>query len=124
MVDVASRYKEAEPLTDKSATEVAAALGRIYKRGPITWPRLLQVDPGREIYCPVPFKLEFEKATGSAAKCVPLPTSPFFLFSNSVCSSVVDSQGKVQTVGVHLDQFKVFAINKAVNEVMVDLQDP
>ena len=48
MVDVASRYKEAEPLTDKSATEVAAALGRIYKRGPLTLPRLLQVDPGRE----------------------------------------------------------------------------
>jgi len=35
-------------LTDKSATEVAATLGRIYKRGPLTWPRLLQVDPGRE----------------------------------------------------------------------------
>ena len=48
VVDVASRYKEAEPLTDKSATEVAVALGRIYKRGPLTWPRLLQVDPGRE----------------------------------------------------------------------------
>src|SRR6218665_756809 len=30
VVDVASRYKEAEPLTDKSAAKVAAALGRIY----------------------------------------------------------------------------------------------
>ena len=48
VVDVASRYKEAEPLADKSSTEVATALGRIYKRGPLTWPRLLQVDPGRE----------------------------------------------------------------------------
>jgi len=48
VVDVVSRYKEAEPLTDKSATEVAAALSRIYKRGPLTWPRLLRVDPGRE----------------------------------------------------------------------------
>jgi hypothetical protein len=48
VVDVASRYKEAEALTDKSAAEVAAALDRIYKRGPLTWPRLLQVDPGRE----------------------------------------------------------------------------
>ena len=48
IVDVASRYKEAEPLMDKSATEVAAALGRIYKRRPLTWPKLLQVDPGRE----------------------------------------------------------------------------
>ena len=48
VVDVASRYKEAEPLTDKTAAEVATALSRIYKRGPLTWPRLLQVDPGRE----------------------------------------------------------------------------
>ena len=48
VVDVASRHKEAEPLTDKSAAEVAAALGRIYERGPLTWPKLLQVDPGRE----------------------------------------------------------------------------
>jgi hypothetical protein len=48
VVDVASRYKEAEPLVDKSAAEVAAALGRIYKRGPLTWPRLLQADSGRE----------------------------------------------------------------------------
>jgi len=39
---------EAEPLTDKSATEVAEAVSRVYKRGPLTWPRLLQVDPGRE----------------------------------------------------------------------------
>src|SRR5688572_17164935 len=46
--DVASRYKEAEHLIDKSASEVAAALSRIYKRGPLTWPRLLQVDLGRE----------------------------------------------------------------------------
>ena len=36
VVDVASRYKEAEPLTNESATEVASALGRIYKRGPLT----------------------------------------------------------------------------------------
>jgi len=48
IVDVASRYKEAEPLTEKSAVEVAKALSRVYKRGPLTWPRLLQVDPGRE----------------------------------------------------------------------------
>ena len=28
--------------------EVADALSRIYRRGPLTWPKLLQVDPGRE----------------------------------------------------------------------------
>ena len=48
MVDVASRYKEAEPLTTKEAKEVATALERIYSRGPLKWPKLLQVDPGRE----------------------------------------------------------------------------
>ena len=48
VVDVASRYKEAQPLTSKRAAEVADALSRIYKRGPLKWPKLLQVDPGRE----------------------------------------------------------------------------
>ena len=38
VVDVASRYKAAEPLD----------LKRIYKRGPLKWPQLLQVDPGSE----------------------------------------------------------------------------
>ena len=47
-MDVASRYKEAEPLTSKSTAEVADALERIYKRSPLGWPKLLQVDPGRE----------------------------------------------------------------------------
>jgi len=48
VVDVASRYKEAEPLVTKEAKEVAAALERIYSRGPLKWPKLLQVDPARE----------------------------------------------------------------------------
>ena len=48
VVDVASRYKEAEPLTTKEAKEVATALERIYSRGALKWPKLLQVDPGRE----------------------------------------------------------------------------
>ncbi|KAK3718942.1 hypothetical protein QZH41_005927 [Actinostola sp. cb2023] len=48
MVDVASRYKEAEPLATKESREVATAFERIYKRSPLTWPNLLQVDPERE----------------------------------------------------------------------------
>ena len=48
MVDVASRFKEAEPLTTKEAREAAAALERIYSRSPLSWPKLLQVDPDRE----------------------------------------------------------------------------
>ena len=45
---MASRYKEAEPLSTKEAKEVADALSRIYRRGPLKWPNLLQADPGRE----------------------------------------------------------------------------
>ena len=48
VVDDASRYKEAEPLTSKTAAEIADDLSRIYRRGPLKWPNLLQVDPGRE----------------------------------------------------------------------------
>ena len=48
VVDVASRYKKAQPLTSKTAAEIADGLARIYKRSPLRWPKLLQVDPGRE----------------------------------------------------------------------------
>ena len=48
VVDIASRYKEAEPLTSKDSNEVARAFQAIYRRGPLTWPSMLQVDPGRE----------------------------------------------------------------------------
>jgi len=48
VVDVASRFKAAEPLATKEAKGVADALSSIYKRGPLKWPKLLQVDPGRE----------------------------------------------------------------------------
>ena len=48
VVDIASRYKEAEPLTLKNSDEVAKAFQAIYRRGPLTWPQMLQVDPGRE----------------------------------------------------------------------------
>ena len=50
VVDVASRLKEAEPLTSKGAADVAEALSRIYKRSPLKWPKLLQVDPGRSLW--------------------------------------------------------------------------
>jgi len=36
IVDVASRYKKAEPLTSKDSREVAKAFQLIYKRGPLT----------------------------------------------------------------------------------------
>ena len=48
VVDVASRYKAAEPLTSKDSDEVSKTSQKIYKRRPLKWPQLLQVDPGRE----------------------------------------------------------------------------
>ena len=47
-VDVASRYKEAEPLSTKESAEVATAFFKIYNRSQLKWPKSLQVDPGRE----------------------------------------------------------------------------
>ena len=48
VVDVASRYKAAEPLASKESDEVSKAFQRIYRRGSLKWPQMLQVDPGRE----------------------------------------------------------------------------
>ena len=47
VVDIASRYKDAEPLSSKDSGEVAEALSKIYKRV-LKWPKLLQVDAGTE----------------------------------------------------------------------------
>ncbi len=49
VIDVASRYKQAVPLSSKNSSEIAAALEKIYKRGSLLkWPKIFQVDPGRE----------------------------------------------------------------------------
>lgn len=47
LVDVKSRYKEAELLTSKDSKAVAKAFEKIYSRY-LKYPKLLQVDPGRE----------------------------------------------------------------------------
>ena len=61
VVDMASRYKEAEPLTSKNSDEVALACKRIYKHAPLKWPQLLQVDPGREFMAAVTKDMENHK---------------------------------------------------------------
>ena len=61
VVDVASRYKEAEHLTSKNSDEVAKAFQTIYKRSPFTWPEILQVDPGREFMGAVTKEMENHK---------------------------------------------------------------
>ena len=61
VVDIASRYKEAEPLTSKDSGEVAKAFKSIYRRSPLTWPQMLQVDPGREFMGGVTKEMEKQK---------------------------------------------------------------
>ena len=65
VVDVASRYKEDEPLTSKNSDEVAKTFQTIYRRSPLTWPQMLQVDPRREFMGA--FAQEMEKHKISAA---------------------------------------------------------
>ena len=61
VVDVANRYQEAEPLTLKDSAEVPKALQAIYKRSPLTWPQVLQVDHGREFMRGVAKEMENHK---------------------------------------------------------------
>ncbi|KAL9961998.1 hypothetical protein ACROYT_G031049 [Oculina patagonica] len=61
IVDVASRYKEAEPLTSKDSTEVAKGFRAIYRRSALKWPQMLQVDPGREFMGAVTKEMENQK---------------------------------------------------------------
>ena len=50
VIDVASRYKDAEALTSKESSEIAKCFVKIYSRKPgrLSWPGVLIVDPGRE----------------------------------------------------------------------------
>ena len=52
VIDVATRYKDAEALTSKESQEVAKAFESIYKRKikrpSLNWPKTLIVDPGKE----------------------------------------------------------------------------
>ena len=60
LVEVGSRYKEAEPLTSKDSKEVAKAFEKIYKRH-LKYPKLLQVDPGRKFMGAVTQMLQKQK---------------------------------------------------------------
>ena len=63
VVDMASRYKGSEPLTSKDSSEVVKVFQTIYKRSPLKWPQLLQVDPGREFMGSVTKEMENYKTT-------------------------------------------------------------
>ena len=50
IIDCASRYKASVLLTSKNSSEVAKAFKKVYgdQNNPLTWPKLLQCDNGRE----------------------------------------------------------------------------
>ena len=50
IVDVASRYKGSYQLTTKNSKEVAHAFQWIYENTPLTYPKTLIVDDGKEFY--------------------------------------------------------------------------
>ena len=50
IVDVASRYKGSYQLTTKNSKEVAQAFQWIYENTPLTYPKTLIVDDGKEFY--------------------------------------------------------------------------
>ena len=50
IVDIASRYKGSCQLTSKNAKEVAQAFQWIYENTPLTYPKTLIVDDGKEFY--------------------------------------------------------------------------
>ena len=47
VIDVASRYKDAEPLTSKESSEVAKSFEKIYSRK-LKWPVRIIINPGKE----------------------------------------------------------------------------
>jgi hypothetical protein len=48
VIDIASRYKEAEPLKTKQASDTAEAIQKIYSRSPLTYPENIMADNGKE----------------------------------------------------------------------------
>jgi len=58
VVDVASCYKEVEPLSSKNSDEVANAFQTIYNLQAQLWPKMLQVDHGREFMGAVTKEME------------------------------------------------------------------
>ena len=49
LIDIASKYKDAEALVSKESSEVAKAFEKIYSRK-LKWPEILMVDPGKEFF--------------------------------------------------------------------------
>jgi len=93
IVDVASRFKEAEPITSKNSDEVAKAFQAIYKRSPLTWPEMLQVDPGREFMGAVTKEMENHKHISGAGVLTSTATRPLSNVSTARLLSACSATG-------------------------------
>ena len=62
VIDVASRYKDAEALSTKDSGEIAKCFTKIYSRR-LSWPDVLMVDPGREFMGSVSKLMEKQKVS-------------------------------------------------------------
>jgi len=67
VIDVASRYKDAEPLTSKNSSEVAKAFTTIYSRK-LQWPQKIIINPGREFMGDVTSLFEKHKVTNQRSE--------------------------------------------------------
>lgn len=48
VVDIGSRLVDAEPLETKSSEQIVAAFKKIYQRGILKKPKIIEIDPGTE----------------------------------------------------------------------------
>ena len=62
VIDVASRYKDAEALSTKDSGGIASGFTKIYSRR-LSWPGVLVVDPGREFMGSVSKLMEKQKVS-------------------------------------------------------------
>ena len=65
VIDVVSRYKDAEALSTKDSGEIAKCFSKIYSRKPrrLSWPGVLVVDSGREFMGSVTKLMEKQKVS-------------------------------------------------------------
>ena len=68
VIDIASRYKDAEALESKNSFEIASKFEKIYSRR-LDWPKTLQVDPGREFMGEVTKLMEQHKHINKTIRC-------------------------------------------------------
>ena len=94
VVDIASRYKGAYPLRNKTAEDVYQGLWAIYNNSPLAWPSILQTDHGSEF---VGLKKILRKPSTKIATAVHLEIPFYHLgfvenFNQKLTEKIFDAQ--------------------------------